>query len=190
MANLQISWVSNRGSCDLESIEYAMKKTMFERECFEIREPAGIVQLLDGGNRVRFSKTNEFRLKIAKLKNDRKGLTGNRNLKEFFEVWLTDPTRRTHRSIDFCPKAMKSGRLYKKKAKRPRAQQLKRHRVYCLYEFSFLGSPSTRQLPGNVREISSDVSDGTPNKLQKWAAQHEWTMTYHYAWFENSRFIS
>jgi hypothetical protein len=118
MTTLQISWVNIRDSCDLDPVEYAMKKAMFEREYLELKEPAGIVQLFDGGNKARFSKTNEFRLNIAKLKNGRKGSAGSRDLKEFFEVWLTDPTRRTHHSIDFCPKTMKSGRLYTKEGQR------------------------------------------------------------------------
>jgi hypothetical protein len=69
-----------------DSIEHAVKKTMFEREYLELKEPAGIIQLLDGGNKVRFTKTIEFRLKIAKLK---KGTAGSQNLIEIFEVWLT-----------------------------------------------------------------------------------------------------
>ena len=118
MTTLQLARMSNCDVCVLDSLEYAMKKMMFEREYLELKEPAGIVQLLEGGIKVRFSQANEFRLKIAKLENGRKGTAGSRNLKEFFEIWLTDPTRRTHQNIDFCPKMMKSGRLYTKEGQK------------------------------------------------------------------------
>ena len=50
------------------------------------------MQLVDGKS-VLVMKTNEFPLKIAMVKSDRKEVAGSGNLKEFFEVWLADPTR-------------------------------------------------------------------------------------------------
>ena len=85
---------------NLNSVDYALKKNQFEREFFELKQPAGIVQLL-GDNRIRYMETNEFRDSIAKVKSGRKEAAGSGNLKDFFEVWLKDPNRRTYPGIDF-----------------------------------------------------------------------------------------
>ena len=47
-------------------------------------------------------KTNEFRDSIAKVKSGKKDAAGSGNLKDFFEVWLKDPARRTYPSLNFC----------------------------------------------------------------------------------------
>ena len=49
----------------LNSVDYAMKKAQFEREFLELKQPAGIVQLL-GDNRIRYMKTNEFRDRLPR----------------------------------------------------------------------------------------------------------------------------
>lgn len=41
----------------LNSVDYALKKNQFEREFFELKQPAGIVQLL-GDHRIRYIKTS------------------------------------------------------------------------------------------------------------------------------------
>jgi hypothetical protein len=46
--------------------------------------------------------TNEFRLKIAEVNSGRSKAAGSGNLKALFDVWLTDPIRRTYPNIDFC----------------------------------------------------------------------------------------
>ena len=93
----------------LNSVDYALKKAQFERDFFEPQHPAGIVQVLSH-NRVRYMKVDEFRDSIAKVKSGRKDAAGSGNLKDFFEVWLKDPDRRTYPSIDFPKKSADLGK--------------------------------------------------------------------------------
>ena len=104
----------------LNSVDYALKKAQFEREFFELKQPAGIVQLL-GGNRIRYMKTNEFRDSIAKVKSGRKDAAGSGNLKDFFEVWLKDPKRRTYPSIDLGKEIAIPGKPGRKVSNEPGA---------------------------------------------------------------------
>ena len=99
MTTVQITWTSEGDAFDV--VDYALKKATFEHVYLELKQPPGIVQLLEN-NRIRYMKTNDFRLKVAKVKSGRKDAAGSGNLKEFFEVWLKDPNRRTYPSIDFC----------------------------------------------------------------------------------------
>ena len=92
MATLLITWSNddNFKSVGLITVE----KAMFERDYLESKQPPGIVQLLEN-DRIGYMETNDFRLKIAKVESGRKNAAGSGNLKEFFEVWLNDPNRRT-----------------------------------------------------------------------------------------------
>ena len=89
MTTVQFTWTSNGDAFDV--VDYALKKAMFEREFLELKQPPGIIQLMDA-NRIPFMETNDFGLKIAKVNIGRRESAGSGNLQEFFQVWLKDPT--------------------------------------------------------------------------------------------------
>lgn len=101
MRTLQFTWQSDDD--EFNSVLNALKRATFEREFFQLKNPVGVAQLLSG-NKIRFMRTNEFRLIIAKVKSGRKDAAGSGNLKDFLEIWLTDPTVRTYPSIEVCEK--------------------------------------------------------------------------------------
>jgi hypothetical protein len=87
MTTMLITW---SGDDSFNSVDYALKKAMFERKYLESKQPPGIVKLLDD-NRIRYMKTNDFRLRIAKVKSDRKEAvdTGlRRGHDTFFSFWV------------------------------------------------------------------------------------------------------
>ena len=97
MTTVQFTWTSNGDAFDV--VDYALKKAMFEREFLELKQPSGIIQLMDD-NRIRLMETNDFGVKIAKVKSGRREAAGSGNLQEFFEVWLKVPKRRTLPNIN------------------------------------------------------------------------------------------